>query len=343
MSSRIPLVIAVVMLVTTCVTAVSAVGWHHALAVMGALAVLLLLVAAVCALNPRVPYAAFQKVHGAAATGAVALISLRVLVSVIAGSVRAPVASAWALAFAAMSLTGVIHRLRSRLRRPSGSVIESVVACERAIELSWPTDSPAAHTPGQFVLLTATVDGRRETHPFTLTNRAGAPSRCVLVRAAGDWTDAAHRGLRPGDTVRVEGPYGAFTPGRSGEPEVWVAGGAGITPFLSVLRTAVQDPGAVPHPAVHLVYSARDTCDAPCWEEVEHAVRALPWLTLQPALSAQGGRLTAEALGALATDAPAGAHWYLCGPTGLVEAATSAYLGAGGRRSRLHAETYRWR
>jgi len=163
--------------------------------------------------------------------------------------------------------------------------------------------------------VTTDAGGRRESHPFTLTNSAGSTHRSILVRASGDWTTAAQHSLHPGDTLTTEGPFGAFLPGSSAGPELWIAGGAGITPFLYALRTA-KSHGTVDHQPVHLIVCAQGAADAPCWDEIRTTAQSLPWLSVQSAFTADGTRLTPDALDALAVNAPRTATGTRAAPKG---------------------------
>ena len=64
-----------------------------------------------------------------------------------------------------------------------------------------------------------------------------------------------------GTTVKIEGPSGSLTLHKnSSKPAVFLAGGIGITPFMSILRQAAKDK--LPH-RLHLFYSNRRPEDAP--------------------------------------------------------------------------------
>ncbi|GEL19516.1 ferredoxin reductase family protein [Pseudonocardia asaccharolytica] len=109
--------------------------------------------------------------------------------------------------------------------------------------------------PGQFAWLRlhrAAV----EEHPFTIASGAHDPTRAEFtIRHTGDFT-ATLGALRPGSPVWVDGPYGAFTsdPATSAGV-VMIASGVGITPMMSMLRTAGQCGDPRPF---RLVVLARD-------------------------------------------------------------------------------------
>jgi predicted ferric reductase len=59
----------------------------------------------------------------------------------------------------------------------------------------------------------------------------------MSTKAIGDFTHSV-AGLRPGTRAYVDGPYGVFTPDRNEGPGfVLIAGGIGIGPMMSMLRT----------------------------------------------------------------------------------------------------------
>jgi len=79
-------------------------------------------------------------------------------------------------------------------------------------------------------------DGWSEPHPFTISC---APEDEILrftIKKAGVFTSSIPE-LSPDTPVRVEGPFGVFCRDIEKRPEIaMIAGGVGITPFLSVLR-----------------------------------------------------------------------------------------------------------
>jgi predicted ferric reductase len=98
--------------------------------------------------------------------------------------------------------------------------------------------------PGQFAWLT--VGGspfRIEEHPFSFSSSAEHPDRLSFtIKELGDFT-AALGDLEPGTRAYLDGPYGAFSYERNqGSGFVFVAGGIGISPIMSQLRT-LRDRG----------------------------------------------------------------------------------------------------
>ncbi len=91
-----------------------------------------------------------------------------------------------------------------------------------------------------------------EEHPFTIASTAAEPWRKEFtIKALGDFTELV-AGLRPGRSVFLDGPHGRFTlADLPANGFVFIAGGVGVTPMLSMLRT-MADAGD-PRPALLLV------------------------------------------------------------------------------------------
>lgn len=96
---------------------------------------------------------------------------------------------------------------------------------------------PLILEPGQFAFFKIfTLDHTipPETHPFTVLT-TDKNELTIGVKRVGDFTKTLQM-LRPGTTVKVAGPHGSFGKDiiHSERPQVWIAGGIGITPFFNL-------------------------------------------------------------------------------------------------------------
>ena len=97
-----------------------------------------------------------------------------------------------------------------------------------------------AFAPGQFAWIRLDRSVTAEEHPFTIASSAHNETTEFTIRHAGDFTRAV-RQLPPGSPVWVDGPHGAFTSDHSrGSGFVLMAGGVGLTPMMSMIRTAAH-------------------------------------------------------------------------------------------------------
>ena len=118
--------------------------------------------------------------------------------------------------------------------RAESPTISTVVLAPRGAEGSW------RFVPGQFAWLRMAQSPTAEEHPFTISSSARDEYTSFTVRHAGDFTRTL-TALPPGTPVWVDGPHGAFS-GDIGRCSgfVLIAGGVGITPMMSMLRTAAD-------------------------------------------------------------------------------------------------------
>jgi len=132
------------------------------------------------------------------------------------------------------------------------------------------------YIPGQFVFLQTKKKGKpSESHPFTLSSSPDDPEYRVSIKAVGDFTSEVIPSVQMGDEVYVEGPYGWFSYIRFplSYSLVFVAGGIGITPFLSMLTfLSIQDPER----KVRLLWGNKTERDVGFQEELEGILGRMP-------------------------------------------------------------------
>jgi ferredoxin-NADP reductase len=133
---------------------------------------------------------------------------------------------------------------------------------------------PFTFAPGQFVTLTAEVDGHIVRRSYTI---ASPPTRSSYVEVTvkreddGEFSRFLHDKASVGQAIEVRGPVGAFVfDGGNADSIVLIAGGVGITPMMCVIRylTDMSWPGEI-----FLVYAARSTDELIFREELEYLQR----------------------------------------------------------------------
>ncbi|WP_395018725.1 ferric reductase-like transmembrane domain-containing protein [Dongia sp.] len=207
---------------------------------------------------------------------------------------------------------------------------------EGVVELTLrPLGRPLAFRPGQFVFAafydTEGYRGCAEYHPFTIASAAGDPALRLVVKALGDCTSRMQR-MRPGVPVRVHGPFGAFWPEIVDRPQVWIAGGIGIAPFLS-MAAALAEEG----PPVSLYYGAASRREATGLPELERIAARRSRLTLVP-MFADRGELPGVDRIAAETGSLTGAEYFICGPAAMVTAVSRDLQAGGVAEADIHIE-----
>ena len=194
--------------------------------------------------------------------------------------------------FCALGLLAYFWTLLPDQLRPSKTYkVTGLSQTGNALAISMkPQSSPIKAEPGQFGILSFEGAGLGEPHPFSFSKIEEDGSLRVTAKALGDFTSKLDASLEIDQEVRIQGPFGRFR--HSGNrPEVWIAGGIGITPFL-----AWADALSEESKEVELFYCVRSLDDAPHLEEIQEIAARKPNLTLHTIVSSNGERLTTERL-----------------------------------------------
>ena len=201
-----------------------------------------------------------------------------------------------------------------------------------------PLAVPIRIVPGQFVMAAFFEEpnyrGCGEYHPYTVSGTAPDGALTLSIKALGDCTRNL-QSLEPGVAARVQGPYGTFLLDRIEAPELWVAGGIGITPFLALLRA-----GPVMRPT-EFIYAYREATDAPHLAELNDYCAGQALLRFHP-LAVQENLAPLFELLATIPDLAA-RQAYLCGPPPLVEAVVRQLCMEGMPQRQIHSENFDFR
>ncbi len=184
------------------------------------------------------------------------------------------------------------------------------------------------YAAGQYVGISFRRGSRRT--PVRCFSAITAPSESgelgVAFRSGGAFT-AALSELVPGSRVDIAGPFGEFTVSRDEtRPLMFLAGGIGITPYLSMLRDLDGKRNVQP---ITLLYSTNSLQDVPFARELMDLAKRNPnytirFLTTTVPTDKQGhpliiqSRLTEEIIQKYATT---DTQYYICGPQGYATAA----------------------
>ncbi len=178
-----------------------------------------------------------------------------------------------------------------------------------------------------------------EAHPFTISSAPHEGELRVTIKAVGDFTRHLFANLKPGMDAVVEGAYGLFNYKNGGDKQIWVAGGIGITPFLSFLRDLKTELAF----DVHFYYTVRHPEEAVFSDEIEAIAKKHPRLKTHIRHSAAHGSLTVDEIVKNAGGGIASHHIYMCGPLPMVQAFEKKFLEAGANAENIHYEEFNFR
>jgi ferredoxin-NADP reductase len=171
-------------------------------------------------------------------------------------------------------------------------------------------------------------------HAFSLVSAPFENDLVVATRMRDSAFKRALGALETGGAARLDGPFGSLTLHNDrSRAAVFIAGGIGITPFLSMLRQAVHDGRERP---LALLYSNRRPQDAAYLDELQELAAAHSWvrllLTMTEAASPAWKGETRQIGDELVRIAAAGLPrpiFYVAGPPGMVAAARKALSAEG--------------
>lgn len=200
--------------------------------------------------------------------------------------------------------------------------------------------------PGQFAWLRL---GRSpfgvEDHPISYASSAEQTDRVELsIKALGDFTSTIQR-VEPGTRAYLDGPYGAFTIDRHQEESgfVFVAGGVGITPLISMLRTMADRQDGRP---VLLVYASKNWEAVTFREDLERLsdrldLKVVHVLDQAPeSWTGERGFITPELLARHLPEDRRSREYFLCGPPPMMQAVERSLLDIGVQLADIHMERF---
>jgi len=235
-----------------------------------------------------------------------------------------------------------------RLTRAPYRVTEVRREAGNAWTLRLEPEQPGAlvYRPGQFAWLTlgASPWAMRE-HPFSMSSSPTHPGALEFtIKAVGDFTSAIGT-IRPGERAYVDAPYGNFVvdPQSDATGFVFVAGGSGIAPILSMLR-ALADLGE--QRPIWLFYGNRRWERVIARDELDALVRRLRLQVVhvlgEPAAdwSGERGMVTLDVLRRHLPADLSRCDGFVCGPAPMTREIEQGLARLGVPRRRLHSEIF---
>ncbi|MHA6796056.1 ferredoxin reductase family protein [Pseudonocardia bannensis] len=231
------------------------------------------------------------------------------------------------------------------IRRESEAVSTIVLGPARRRQLG--RRDRMTFAPGQFAWLRLHRSVLvAEEHPFSIASGTSPEGRVEFtIRHVGDYTRLLSN-LRPGRTVYLDGPHGTFTVDHvQATGLVLIAGGVGITPMMSMLRTLANRGDRRPH---RLVVSARTPSELLFSDEIDELTGRLNLVVVQTVTqppegwTGPTGRVDRQLLEAV-LPGPFRRNqldYFLCGSPGLVGGAVAALDELEIPAQRVHTEQF---
>ncbi|EAQ99740.1 Membrane flavodoxin oxidoreductase [Maribacter sp. HTCC2170] len=168
-----------------------------------------------------------------------------------------------------------------------------------------PISNALEYNAGQFAFFKFPNISKKEQHPFTLSSHPYNENLRITIKGLGDYTDNMNEKVAKGHKVLVEGPYGHFSSKYVKEfDQIWIAGGIGITPFLSLAKDLHTNK-------VKLYWCVNDKKEAVYTKELQTIVNDNPNFEYEIWSSNESGHMTADSLN---IDSFKKKAYLICGP-----------------------------
>jgi ferredoxin-NADP reductase len=211
---------------------------------------------------------------------------------------------------------------------------------------SWP-----GHRPGQHVDIRLTAeDGYQAERSYSI---ASAPSDEPIIELTvervpdGEVSPFLHDELRVGDTFELRGPIGGYFvwDAAAADPVLLIAGGSGIVPLMAMVRHRARASSAAPFT---LLYSSRAPEDVIYAAELERLAARDDGLsviytytrTQPPGWTGYARRIDRDMIGDVLERTGPMVQAFACGPTAMVEVASSSLVNLGLSPGQVRTERF---
>ncbi len=194
---------------------------------------------------------------------------------------------------------------------------------------------------GQFCFLRLNKNKLYARHPFTISSAPG-DDFAFTIKLAGRFTQTAKE-LKEGDEIFIDGPFGKFIP-QPNKNLVFIAGGVGITPFMSILRDHIKR-GVSQN--ITLIYGSRSQADIIFKDEIESINQ--PWFKKvymlndisNMTIQCEQGYISQDIIKKYVTN-PNDSLYYICGPERMKDTAKKVLKDMGVKWRNVFVEDFFW-
>jgi len=165
-------------------------------------------------------------------------------------------------------------------------VIDKITNFDDVTELIFKKPKRFHYQPGQYLFIRFPMfEGYKELFPFSISSDPSQKNLRISIKRIGDFTSNKIPKLKKGDKAIIMGPYGRFGESylKHDKDMVWIAGGIGITPFLSLAKHESNYPS---NRKIILVWVTKDKSTAFHDKELKSEMKKnknfeyIPWFSI---------------------------------------------------------------
>lgn len=195
-----------------------------------------------------------------------------------------------------------------------------------------------SYQAGQFIFIRFLTPGiSREWHPFSISSSAPLDSNLqITIKSLGDYTSKLSP-ISKGVVAEVEGAYGKFNyANHLNRDQIWIAGGIGITPFISMVKELPIDGYRV-----YLFYSVKSRSELIDWQLLYDEMMAKSTsLRVIPFIADEQHELLNVAFIEKVAGGIEGRDIYMCGPPPMMRALKQQFKSRGIPSTSVHSEEF---
>ena len=198
---------------------------------------------------------------------------------------------------------------------------------------------PMVFMPGQFAYLTLKdpdVD-KNESHPYSMSSSKEDHYLRFVIKNLGDYTANLGK-VDIGTQAYIEGPYGSFSYlNTRNKKQVWIAGGIGITPFLSMARSLRKNSAF----KIDIYYCTKTPEEAVFTYELKRIAQKHRGFRVISVCEDRDGFLTADSL-AKHSDKLKEKDFLICGPPVMMKSLQQQLKAKGIKETRIQMEEFNY-
>jgi len=241
--------------------------------------------------------------------------------------------------------TGGIYRICYKIKHRKFKCFVKEIKWETrdVFTLKLDTNKKLSFKPGQFCFLRLNKDKLYARHPFTISSSPNEDSLNFTMKITGRFTKIASQ-LKQGEEVIVDGPFGIFTVKNDGKDLVFIAGGVGITPFISMIKDRLH---SAKQQNITLLYGAKTRKDIIFRKELDEVNKK--WFKKVYVLSNEkksskywkNGRIDSEIIRNNVVDLQ-NSLFYICGPEPMKDEMVKILTNMGVKKQNIKIESFFW-
>jgi ferredoxin-NADP reductase len=248
----------------------------------------------------------------------------------------------------------IVANIYSNFASPKQTIVAKLKSIKELVphtfELALATDRPLKFEPGQYLTMNfrhEDIDLRGTRRSFSIASAPSGDEVLINFKQSLDGRVSSFKKvllkMQPGEKFSITSVAGNFTaPGDQDQKIALIAGGIGITPFLSMIRGQVNDKAKRDVVVLYFVNDKNELCFSDLWQEAQvYGVKMIPVYAKPSSLEAGAlsGRLDAEAIKNVIKDYN-DRIFYVSGPSGFVDGYKNDLIKAGVPRRFIHKDHF---